>query len=138
MPPPQFGMPPQGFMPNQPGMPPPHMMQQFGGPPQPGMMRPGGPPMGPPQHMRPPQQQHRPFPGMMHQQPGMMPPQIQQQPISNDAKVGVVDRADHLIQQSTIVKKTTKKKINRIYDRPGVSMEEMRASHPKYAPQIQM
>jgi hypothetical protein len=154
MPPPQFGMPPQGFMPNQPGMPPPHMMQQFGGPPRPGMMRPGGPPMGPPQHMRPPQhhpgqpphpgmmpppqQQHRPFPPMMHQQPGMMPPQIQQQPISNDAKVGVVDRADHLIQHSTIVKKTTKKKINRIYDRPGVAMEEMRASHPKYAPQIQM
>jgi len=153
MPPPQFGMPPpQGFMPNQPGMPPPHMMHPFGGPPRPGMMRPGGPPMGPPQHMRPPQhhpghppqmmpppqQQHRPYPGMMHQQPGMMPPQIQQQPISNDAKVGVVDRADHLIQQSTMVKKTTKKKINRIYDRPGVSMEEMRASHPKYAPQIQM
>merc|ERR550539_1663712 len=116
------------------------------------MMGPGGPHMGPPPHMRPPQHhpghppqpgmpppQHRPYPGMMpQQQPGMMPPQIQQQPISNDAKVGVVDRADHLIQQSTIVKKTTKKKINRIYDRPGVSMEEMRASHPKYAPQIQM
>jgi len=62
-----------------------------------------------------------------------MPPQIQQQPISNDAKIDVVERADQLVHQSSIVKKTTKKKIIRIYDRPGVSMEEMRALHPKYS-----
>merc|ERR1719436_1461110 len=82
----------------------------------------------PPQHHNP---HHQPHPGMP--QPGMMPPQIQQQPISNDAKIDVVERADQLVHQSSIVKKTTKKKIIRIYDRPGVSMEEMRALHPKYS-----
>merc|ERR1719471_1490202 len=85
----------------------------------------------PPNQMPPNQMQNPHHPGMP--QPGMMPPQIQQQPISNDAKIDVVERADQLVHQSSIVKKTTKKKIIRIYDRPGVSMEEMRALHPKYS-----
>merc|ERR1719499_1544354 len=144
MPPhPQFGMPPQGF-----GMPPPHQMMPgpYGNqmPPNRGMGGPPNHPGMPPQHHQkfiPPHHQmqnqsqqmphHQPHPGMP--QPGMMPPQIQQQPISNDAKIDVVERADQLVHQSSIVKKTTKKKIIRIYDRPGVSMEEMRALHPKYS-----
>merc|ERR1719433_1551527 len=141
MPPQQFGMPPQGYMPQPPQMmgggygrgmppqngmhyqPPPHGMQHR--PPQH-----GGPPGGPPRHGGPPQ--HHPGMPQMPHHPGMMPPQIQQQPISNDAKVDVVERADHLVHQSSIVKKSSKKNIVRIYDRPGVSMEEMRAQHPKY------
>merc|ERR1719491_1927654 len=158
-PPHQMGMPPPHYgnpnMPPHPHMrpPPPHMMHPphqggpHGGPggmpPQhhPGMggpppqHHPGGPP--PQHHPGMPPQHHQP--GMMgmppQQQPGMMPPQIQQHPISNDAKVDVVARADHLIAQSTIMKKSSKKKIIRIYDRPGISMEEMRASNPRYAPQ---
>jgi len=145
MPPPhpQFGMPPHGFMPPNRGMPPHQMMpgpygnqmppnRGMGGPPN----HPGMPPqhhqMQNPHHMPPQHQGHMP-PHHMPPQPGMMPPQIQQQPISNDAKIDVVERADQLVHQSSIVKKTTKKKIIRIYDRPGVSMEEMRALHPKYS-----
>merc|ERR1719203_241496 len=115
------GMPPHRGFPGQPMMPP-HMMYGMppggrGGPPQHGMMPPPRPGMGMPPHPHPGQQPP----------PQMMPHQIQQQPISQDAKVDVVERADHLIQQGSIMKKTTKKKIIRIYDRPGVSMEEIRA-----------
>jgi len=155
MPPPhpQFGMPPHGFMPPNRGMPPPHQMMPgpYGNqmPPNRGMGGPPNHPGMPPQHQNfiPPhhqmQNRHHQMQNPHHQmqnpqqhgmpQPGMMPPQIQQQPISNDAKIDVVERADQLVHQSSIVKKTTKKKIIRIYDRPGVSMEEMRALHPKYS-----
>jgi len=130
--------------PPNPNMPPPHQQHHPGMPPS---HHPGGPHGGPPNPNMPPHHQRPPphgHPGMMPpnhhpggmmppQQAGMMPPQIQQQPISNDAKIDVVERSDHLVQQSSMAKKSTKKKIVRIYDRPGISMEEMRASHPKYS-----
>lgn len=136
-----------GFMPGRGGFMPPGR-GGFGmhhGPP--GPLNPG-PGFMPPHHGRgmPPYQQHPPqgrgFAPPPHQyapqRPGMMPagmmaPHIQQQPISAAAKAEVVERADHLIQQSTISKKATKKKIIRVYDHPGFSMEEIRAGATKYS-----
>jgi len=133
----------QGFMPpmmhpmyGAPRMMPPQMMQQMahGRGMMPPQMMPGQPMMRPPQGQpglpTQPGQQMAPRP----HQPGLIqPPQIRQQPISQAAKVDIVDRADTLIQQGTSVKKSTKKQIIRIYDNPGISMEEARAAHPNYA-----
>lgn len=68
---------------------------------------------------------------MVKPQPGMIP-QIQQTPISASAKTEAVDRQDHLVNQQSVVKKASKKKINRIYEEVNVSMEENRARHHKY------
>jgi len=110
---------PGNFMPPHHGRPghgpPPHHFQQH-------------PPQG--RGFAPPPHQYAQQPGMM---PGMMAPHIQQQPISAAAKAEVVERADHLIQQSTISKKATKKKIIRVYDQPGFCMEEVRATATKYS-----
>merc|ERR1719361_1135701 len=128
---PQF-MPQQPMVPMMgqrvpPGVPPPggrgqplNMRPPGGMPPQPGMRPPGGMP---PQGM-PPQQMPN---------PNMPPPQIQQTPISNPERQDVVDRQDHLVHhQSVGIKKSSKKKINRIFEGQGYCMEEQRAQHAKY------
>jgi len=142
------GYRPGGFVPGHGFMPPGPGRGGFGmhrgGPP--GPLNPGPGNFMPPHHRPPhnpyhqgPPPQGRGFAPPPHQyaQPGMMPgmmaPHIQQQPISAAAKAEVVERADHLIQQSTISKKATKKKIIRVYDQPGCCMEEVRASASKYA-----
>jgi len=87
----------------------------------------------PPQaHAAPPPPMPHPLPNQPQpMQPGMMP-KIHQTPISNAAKTDVVERADQLVNQQSVVKKTNKKKINRIYEEVNVSMEEQRAVHPRY------
>merc|ERR1719277_2137906 len=116
------GMPPPPFQQPGMGMRPPHMQGQMMRPPM-GMPGPGGFQQ-PPPFMVPGQP---PF-GM----PGQSVPLVQQQPISGHAKADIV-RSDQLVQQASVVKKTTKKKIIRVYDSPGQCMEEVRALHPKYA-----
>jgi len=134
MPPPMQrhgGMPqsPMGGMPNRP--PPPRGHPGMGHPQQPphmgmnpNMQHPGG-------MVPPPQQQFQP--GMV-----MNPPPIQhqqQQPLSEAAKVEVVARQDNLVSQASVQKKAKKKKIVRIFDQPGVCMEEIRANNAKYLTQ---
>merc|ERR1719499_2103781 len=106
MPPPQgqFGFPHMPPQPYNPHMPPQHR----------GMM---------PQGQFIPQGIHNP----------MMVPQVQQQPISDQAKADVIERSELMISQATIARPKSKKKIVRVYDRPGFCMEEVRAQHMKYS-----
>merc|ERR1740136_17350 len=107
------------FMPQQP-MVPMHMGQR---------VPPGVPPPRPQGHqmnMPPNHQPGMPHPGM--RPPGGMPPQGM--PPERQA---VVNRQDHLVhQQSVGIKKSSKKKINRIFEGQGYCMEEQRAQHAKY------
>merc|ERR1719471_2804621 len=150
--------PMQPIRPGQPGMmpinmqprPPMNQPPRPGGPPVPGMRpqqipgqfqqyRPGG--MMPPQSIPPNQQNIYPPPPNPHlvpphfQHQGMMPPpprEIQQTPVSDAAKADVVQRQDELLTQASIQVKPSKKKIVRIYECPGISMEELRSRHEKY------
>jgi len=147
-PPPNQMRPPQqqgmGPPPNQ-MRPPPNQMR-----PVPNQMRMGAPPnqMGPPPTGMPPRGMPPPMNGApmgmppnqmnpnmppANQQQGMAPPQIQQTPILNTDRTDVVDRQDQLVHQQSIgIKKSSKKKINRIFEGQGYCMEEQRAQHSKY------
>jgi len=144
-----YSQPPPHQMGGGRGMPPPHQMHQPN--------RNGGYPGMPPQR-QPPNQPSYPGtnpphmggmnPNMMHQQQQNMmapPHQLQQgmmmqpqqptpaQPLSEAAKADIVPRADELVTQGSALKKASKKRIVRIYDRPGFCMEEIRASHQNYS-----